>query len=451
MAITSTGIGSGLDVQGLVSQLVSAERSPAETRLTRQESSTRSTLSALGIFKATMSGLQSAAKNLRGTSSGFDAQTVTVSKPELFTATAASGAQAGSFSVEVMQLATASKIASGAYASADAVVGNGTVTIGMGSESFNVTLDDSGNTLSALRDRINAASDNPGVTATLLKESGGTRLILTARETGTANALSLSSAAAVGGASYVSSSVVQTAQDAQVKIDGFTYTGSSNTITDAVDGVTLKLLKAEQGTSANLALTADSSAASTAVQNFVKAYNAVVATLSTYGKYDAASKSAGPLMSDATVRSSMQQLRGVLAGSLGGSGEFQVLSQLGITTQADGTLALDATKFDAAMKKDASAVRTLFGDSSNGFATRIGALLDGVLGSGGRLESGTKALQSRLDDLGDQRDRLDLRMAAVEKRYRAQFTSLDTLLGSMQTTSSYLTQQLGNLPSSSSS
>ncbi|MGQ0528869.1 MAG: flagellar filament capping protein FliD [Panacagrimonas sp.] len=449
MAISSAGIGSGLDVQSLVSQLVASERSPAETRLSRQESSTRSTLSALSIFKSTMAGLQTSVNALKGGASALDKLSVSSSKPELFTATTSSGAAAGSFGVEVLSLATVSKINSDVYGSADAVVGNGTVTISVGAESFDITLDNDGNSLADLRDKINQASDNTGVTASLLNVDGGTRLVLTARETGTANALSLSSSAEIGGAAFINTAVLQTAVDAEIEIDGFTYISGSNTVTAAVDGVSFNLLKAEPGTVGTLNLNVDSKSSSEAVQALVKSYNTIVAVLATYGKYDASSKTAGPLMGDASVRGALSQIRGILSGSSTSGGDFQVLSQLGITTQADGTLKVDSAKLDAAIASDAQGVKSLF-SGSDGFATQLSEVLSGVLGTGGRLEAGTQGLQSRLDNLADQRDRLDLRMAAVERRYRQQFTALDTLLGQLQTTSSYLTQQLSNLPGSNS-
>lgn len=449
MAISSAGIGSGLDVASLVSQLVAAERAPAESRLSRVETSAKTTLSALGIFKAVSASLQSAVDALKGTNSNLGKLATSSSEPELFTATAVSGSVVSRFGVEVIQKAEAAKIATAAYASADAVVGSGTVTLNVGSESFAVTLTDGDNTLADLRDKINAATDNKGVTASILNESGGARLILTSKDTGLDNAVTLSSAAEVGGASYITTSVVQPALDAQIKIDGFDYSSSSNTITDAIEGVTISVLKAEPGTVGNLDIALDSAASSEAVQNLVKSYNTFVAAISQYSRYDATTKTGGPLMGDAMVRTTTQQIRSVL-GSSAGTGDVTLLAQLGITTQADGTLKVDASKLDAAIKANPDGVKNLFG-GTDGFATRLSSVLEGVLGSEGRLQAQTKGLQSRIDDVSDQRDALDLRMAAVERRYRAQFTALDSLLGTLQTTSSYLTQQLENLPGSSSS
>jgi flagellar hook-associated protein 2 len=448
MAITSAGIGSGLDVASLVTQLVAAERAPSENRLDRAESKAKTTLSAIGVFKSAMAGFQSAVSALTGSASGLGKFSATVSKPELFSASATSSASPGSYDVEVIQLARAHKIATSAYASADAVVGSGTVTIGVGSASFAVTLQDGANTLADLRDRINQASDNKGVTATLVNDAGGTRLLLTSREAGTAKSLAVSSALSAGGASFVTTQNVQTALDAEFEIDGFSFTRSSNTISDAVDGVTFTLLKQEPGTMAGLNVTGDSAASTAAVENFVKAWNALSATVSTYSRYDASTQTGGPLMGQSNVRGAMQQLRSVLGGSAGG-GQYDLLVELGISTQADGTLKLDSGKLSAALNADREGVKALFG-GSGGIATKLSDVLDGYLESNGRIDAQTQNLQSRLDDISDQRDALDLRMAAVERRYRTQFTALDTLLGQLQTTSSYLTQQLANLPGANS-
>lgn len=439
-----TSSGGVLDVASLVSQLVSADRAPVENRLNLRESTAKTTLSALGIFKSAMSGFQSAVNALKGSSSGLGKLTAVSSTPTLFTATTGTGAVAGSFGVEVIQLARAGKIATGTYGSADAIVGSGTVTVSAGAESFDVVLTDGDDTLASLRDKINTAADNTGVSATILNETGGARLVLTSRLTGVANTVSLSSAAEVGGAAFVTTSSVQTALDAEVKIDGFAYTSASNTLDKAVDGVTFNLLKAEPGTVGTLDLSLDSGSSSQAVEALVKSYNALVATVATYSKYDASTKIAGPLMGDASVRSAMQQVRSVLGGSATG-GDYSLLAQLGITTQPDGALKLDSGKLSNALRADPDGVKALFA-GTDGYATRLSGLLDGVLGSGGRLEAGTKGLQARLEDISDRRDALDLRMQGLQRRYMAQFTALDSLLGQLSSTSNYLTQQLGNLP-----
>ena len=401
---TSAGV---LDVSSLVSQLVSAERTPVENRLNLRESAARTSLSALGIFKSAMSSFQSAVSALKGANSSLGKLSAASSTPTLFTASTATGAVAGSFGVEVLQLARAGKIATGTYASADAVVGSGTVTLTAGTLTFDVTLTDGDNTLAALRDKINNAATNTGIGAAILNENGGSRLVLTSRETGVAKAVTLSSASVADGTAFITTSSVQAALDAEVKIDGFAYTSASNTIDKAISGVTINLLKAETGTVGTLSLSQDASSSTAAVEAMVKSYNALVATVSTYSKYDASTRIAGPLMGDASVRTAMQQIRGVLGSAVEG-GDITLMAQLGITTQADGSLKLDSSKLSAALSSNANGVKALFGGSS-GYATRLSTVLDGVLGAEGSLAAGTKGIQARLDDISDRRDTLDLR------------------------------------------
>lgn len=447
MSISSAGIGSGLDVNSLVAQLVSAERSPADNRLTSSEQATKTSISALGAFKSVLSSLQAAVNALKGSGSALGTMSVTSSEKDLFTATATSSAVAGSFRVEVIDVATAGKIATTPYASAGAAVGAGTVTLHVGADAFSIATSAS-DTLSSLRDKINAATDNKGVTATILTETGGARLVLTSKTTGLAKSVTLTSDDGLG-ASFVTTSVVDVAKDAHVKVDGFDVYNGTNTITSAISGVTLNLLDAEPGTVGTLSLSLDGAASATTVGAFVKAYNQYMSTVGSMTKYDPASKTGGPLMGDATVRMSQMRIRSIL-GSQAGSGTYTMLSQLGITTQDDGTLALDTTKLNEALAKDPDGVKALFG-GTDGVATRLATIMDGVLGTDGQLAAKNKSLQSTLDDISDQRDALNLRMQAVQRRYLAQFTALDTMMSQMQTTSSYLTQQLANLPGASGS
>ena len=442
MAISSAGIGSGLDVASLVAQLVSAERAPQDARLSATKSKVNVTLSALGTFKGGLSALQGAVDALRGSGGAIGKLTTAVSSEGSFTASASGNAVPGRYEIEVLSLATAHKVASTPFAGgAASVVGSGTVTIGVGTDSFQVTLADGANTLADLRNAINTAPDNAGVNATLLTEDGGTRLVLTSRTAGTAEALTVTTA-------LFATADVQAASDAQIEIDGFTYTGNSNSITGALDGVTLNLAKAEIGKVVTLDIANDQAAANEAIQNLVRAYNAVVGVVKKHASYDAATQTGGALMGDIAVRSAMQQIRSVLGGE-NGAGSITMLSQLGVKTATDGTLSVDSSKLGTALSNNSEAVRALFA-GSDGIGEKLSAVLDGYLGTDGRLGAQTERLQSRLTAITDQTEALDRRMALVEARYRKQFTALDSLLGQLQSTSNYLSQQLANLPGSSS-
>jgi flagellar hook-associated protein 2 len=442
MAAITTSVGT-LDVTSLVTQLVSAERGPQDARLNAVKSRINVTLSAIGTFKGGLSALQSAVEALKGSGSAIGKLSTSVSKDGYFTASASGAAVAGRYEVEVLSLAKAHKVASDPFVGgASSVVGDGTVTIDVGGDDFVVTLASPNNTLADLRNAINAAQDNTGVSATLLTEDGGTRLVLTSATAGTAHQISVTT-------TLFATAQAQPASNAQIKIDDFTHTGSSNTITGALDGVTLDLTKAEPGTKITLDVSADRAGAAAAIQEMVRAYNAVVGVVKKHGSYDATTKTGGPLMGDIGVRSAMQQIRSILGGEHG-QGAYSLLSQLGIRTQTDGTLSVDAAKLDAALVKDPDAVRELFSGTDR-VAEKLSKVLDGFLDSDGRITAQTDRLQKRLDLIADQTEALDRRMELMRVRYMKQFTALDTLLGQMQGTSNYLAQQLASLPGASSS
>lgn len=441
-SITSAGIGSGLDVASLVSQLVSAERAPAQTRIDSAQSKINVQLSALGAFKSALADLQTKTKALM--SGGvLGALKATSSNTEVFTATATSRATAGSYDVEVVSLALAHKVVSDPFVDGpDTVLGTGSIDIEVGGASFTVTLDDSANTLADLRSRINAATDNTGVSAALVTEENGTRLLLTSKETGTEHEIVVTG-------SLLGFTEKQAAADAHVRIEGYDHYAQSNAVSGAIDGVTINLLKADLGQTYTLNLAPDKDAVSKAISAFVTSYNAVVTLSGSLTRYDAEKEQASALTGDPIVRGVMQSLRGTL-GTTVDTASFSFLSQLGITTKTDGTLTLDSAKLAEALAGDRASVEALFAGET-GYATRLAAILDGVVGGDGQVEAKTEALQARLDALDKQEDALDLRMERLQERYRAQFTALDTLISQMSTTSSFLSQQLANLPNLNSS
>lgn len=448
-SITSTGLGSGLDINSLVSQLVAAERQAPAARLTTAQEKAQTQLSALGTFRSALSSLQDAAKALRD--GGTTALKASVSETGYTTVTAGSGAAAGSYRLEVVQLAKAHKLASGTFASAETNVGEGSLTIGVGSQSFSVTLDSDHSTLAGIRDAINSASDNKGVRASLLNTSTGVRLTLTSTQTGADGALTVSHGlgeTALDGLVYPGVgglAEVDPAQNAKIRLDGYDFESSDNVFADAVEGLTITATKAEPGKEMTLDVSADTSAAKTAVETFVSRYNALNATIATLARYNATTSDAGPLLGDAMLRGFSQQVREALGSEVAGAGSYARLSQIGVSFSTDGSLKVDSTKLSAAVEGDISAVSTLLG--KDGIGGQIYTLADPYLASDGRIQSRQDSAQERIDDIEKQRDALDLRMEKVKARYQAQFVALDSLISKLNTTSSYLTQQLANLPS----
>lgn len=442
-SISSPGIGSGLDVNAIVSQLVAAERAGPDAQIASQRSAAQTQISALGALRSALSSLQTAAQSLipgnsqASTASRLGALSATSSNTDLFSATANSNAVAGNYNVEVLALASANKIATSTYTNSLSVVGNGDVTLTSGGRSFTVSLSNGQNTLADLRNKINSASDNTGVGATIVTDSNGARLLLTAQSTGLSNAVSVST-------SLFTTSTVQAASDARINVDGFSITSATNQVSGAVDGITFNLAKAQPGTTAQLSVAVDQSSSVSAVQTFVNSYNSVVRFINAQTAYNAGTKQAGTLLGDAAARSASQQLRSIVGGSVSGNGTFTTLSQIGVTTNVDGTLQFDSASLNTALNNDPNAVQRLFG-GPQGVATRLDSAIDTLTDTSGAISAETDGLNARLTDLGKSQDSLNRRISDFEARQRAQFTALDTLLGQLNSTSTYLTQQLARL------
>lgn len=441
-------IGSGLDIQGLVSQLVAAERAPLEQRLARTESSARAQLSSLGNISNVLSQLKA---NLAGftSSSGFGARTVNLSTKDFVSATASAGAQQGSYDIEVVQLAAAGKLSSAAQASADAALGSGSLTLNVGGDDFTVNAGGGPITLSGLRDAINAASDNTGVNATLVTADDGVRLVLTGRETGAAKALSISGSgdlAAFGSAFTVNAS----AQDARVRIDGNLASSSTNVFASAIAGVSFTAVKSAAvvaDTRTTLTVGRDDGAARKQVEGFVTAVNTVLSTVKVATLFNPTTGVSSPLTGDALPRSLVSQLRNAVGTPVAGQPSgFESLNAIGVTFQADGSLKLDSARFDAAVNANPEAVAKLFsGDGSTG--QRISNLVDSLTGTNGAITSRNKSINDRLKSVETQRDSLNLRMERVQATYLAQFTAMEKIVTQLQGTSSFLANQLAQLPS----
>ena len=452
--IQASGVGSGLDINSLVSQLVSAENASRSAPLLRREAAATTKISALGTLKGALGAFKGALTPLRNLDV-FSARKATPEDATRFTATASSAAAAGSYDVEVINLASAHRLASGPYVGgASTAIGYGSLTITVGEDSFDVEIPQDANTLEDIRDAINDSSDNTGVQATLLNGTQGTRLILTSRQTGAEHAITIVSSGGDGGLAALNYDPNGTmnlqemdlARAALVNISGFPVSSSTNTIDEAIEGVTINLLKAEEDAEFTLTVSFDTASVTTRIQNFVTEYNNMQAQLTKLGAYDAASKTGGPLLGDAMLRDVQQDIRRGLTSPVAGiDGDFNALANIGITTTATGTLELDTAKLNKALSADPDAVAHLFG-SEDGVAARLYAQVEARLASNSDLDTRNTTLKRQLDDVSRDKEALALRMEQIEARYRRQFTALDSLLSQLQTTSSYLAQQLANVP-----
>ena len=673
--ITATGIGSGLDIEGLVSQLVAAERTPTETRLANREVSLTAELSAFGVFKSSLSSFQNSLSDLNRLST-FGQRTASSGDSDIIDVSADGGAAESSYDLTVTQLAKAHSLASGSFSSVDDLVGEGTLTIRFGTtdytppdpgpESYNqftvnpergaatITIDGSNNTLDGVRQAINEA--DIGVAAVIVNDGSGYRLLLSSEQTGESNSLEiavtdsgdgndtdatgLSALAFKAGATNLEQTVV--AQDALFSVNGLAITSADNSTEDVIDGVDITLKELTGATPVTVSISEDRASVKQAITGFVNAYNGFVQTAANLTAYDPETGTAAALQGDFSARSIANQLRQTVVNAVEGfSGPFSSLSEIGITTQTDGTLEIDAARIDEALENDFDRMVGLFAavgfpsdsgvdflssteetavtshalnisqlatrgqllgaaagfpldidadndeftinvdgissesisltlgtyasgsdlaaemqaringdatlseagmrvaveysggrfsitseqygsvsrveitaidtnttaelglsvasgttgldvagtlggvaatgtgqfltgaagspagglqllidggatgdrgvvDFSRGIAFALNALIDNYLDTDGILESRTDGIQDRIDDITDSREALNLRMEALELRYRNQFNTLDTLLSQLQTTSTFLTQQLASLPEAGS-
>lgn len=462
MAIASAlGIGSGMDIGGIVRQLVEADGRPAFNTIERKESEANDRLSALGRLKSSLSDFRLATGKLKELGV-FSKHQATSSNEDILTATAGLGAATGSYSLEVQQLAKAHKLTSGGYSGYSDVVGSGTLTLSVAGNSFSVALDATNNTLEGVRDAINKAGDNTGVNASIINVDdglGGTvsKLVLTAQETGTANTITVTAAedAAVPGLSNLvydpaGSGVANLdqqveAKDSKILVDGQLATRSSNSVSDVIQGVTLDLKTAEIGTTFNLDINLDEESIKTVTQGFVSAYNGLMSVMKDLGRYDPESKEAGALVGDSTLRSVQTQVRQAVGDSVSSAtSDYNSLAMIGITIDRSGVMALNSADFSEALQNNLNAVSDVF-SSSDGVAARLDTRLDQYLDSGGTFDLKTKSLNNQISSYSEERDTVQLRLDNLERTLMKQFIAMDVAVGQFQSTGSYLAQQLANL------
>ncbi len=469
--LTSPGIGSGLDVSSIVSQLVAAEGQPTLVRLANKEAGFQSSLSALGSLKSALSGFRDVLTPLTDIDV-FRSRQVTSGDEEFFTATVNTSASPGTYDIEVERLAQAQQLTSSAFVWDDPgtteddpdsafPVGHGNLVIEIGDDGesvMNVAIFEEANTLADIRDAINQADDNPGIVASIVNGDDGARLVLTSTQVGVDKTLTISSNGGDGGLKLFDYDPVgggadltetQAAQDALIRIDGNEVTRDSNTVAGAIDGVVIDLQKAEVGVENTLTVAFDNAAAKEKIQGFVDGYNEMVEALAALGSYDPDTQAAGALQGDSTLRQVQASIRQELQGSLDDFfAEFRTLASIGITTDLEGRLEIDDAKLDEALGANFDAVGRLF-SNDEGLATRVDDILEPYLGTGGLIETRTDTLENQIEEIEDERVALEERLLKVEERYLAQFTALDTLISELNNTSAFLAQQLATLPTPS--
>lgn len=452
-SIVTSGVGSGLDVAGLVQKLVEAEGAPKTARLNQKEAKTQAKLSALGTLRAALAKFQDTVSTLKSIDK-FQGRQVSLSSQDFLAATSDSTAVPGSYDVEVQQLASAQKLQSGPYATTATVVGTGNLRIVTGGQTFDITIDDTNKTLAGIANAINASAAGAKVVATVITGASEARLTITARNSGAANAMTITQSGGDGGLAGLtyppagSTTQMKGALDARVLVDGVLATSATNAISGAIAGVTLNVEAGNaSGETTTVTVDYDRTAARKAVGEFVNSYNSIVDAIKSVASFDVKTKQGGPLFGDAGVSNIVDQLRREITSVVPGLGaSTDMLAKIGISGDFGGKLALNSTQLDAAFDGNFDAIGQLFATDKVGVAVKIGGLLDQYLGTSGLFDDRTDSLNASIKDIGDQRTALTDRLTALQARYTKQFNALDTLLAKLQSTSNYLTQQLGNLP-----
>lgn len=409
--VSSTGA-SGLPIDSLVTAQMQAEQQPI-TDIQTKISSYNTKLSAYSTLKSGLSTFQTAVDKL-ATAAKFNAQSVTASDATSISATANGTAVLGNYSVSVTQLATSQKLASPAYSSATDIVGTGKLTISFGTtgtapasftanaDKTDITIDitSSNNTLAGIRDAINAK--NASVSASIVNDGSGNRLVITSKDTGEVNSLKISVAdddgnnTDTGGLSALaydplasSNNMTQmtAAKNALLTVDGMSISKASNTVSDVIQGVTLTL-KTVTSASNTLSVGTDTDTIQASVQSFVDAYNALNTSMRNLTKFvSAGSTSNGALLGDSTARNIMVKLKSMLSASSPTATTYKTLSDIGVSMGSDGSLSLDSTKLQKAITNNVGDVAKLFSPSATSTDPQVT-----FLGSKDDTASGTYAV-----------------------------------------------------------
>lgn len=463
MATTVSGVGSGIDISSIVTSLVNAQKTPKQSQITSQQSTANTQLSAIGTLQSALETFQSVTDALND-SSKFAGLAATSSNTDAVTAKLSDGATAGTYDINVTSLATSSKVAS-QYVSSSTSFGAGSLSITQGKNTFNVSIS-AGASLSSIRDSINSQLKNNGITANIITDSTGSRLVLSSSVTGTGSDISVAtsgdsslSVLNIDGAGTKASAtsggyVSAPAANAVYTVDGLSMSSSTNTISAAVSGVQFTLLAAGES---KVTVAANTDGLKSSIQSFVNGYNALVSTINsltkvttTTGSDGTTTTSAAALSSDAMTRTILSSLRNQLVGSSTNGGTIKLLSQMGISTQTDGTLSIDDTKLTAAVDNNYASVE--------GFFTGTGGLLDRVSKSvatytqtNGLLDQRQSNLQQTLTDLATQQTALNDRMDKLTTTLMAKYTAMDSLVAQLNATSSSVLTTLNALNNKNSS
>lgn len=470
-----TGLGSGLDIDALVEATVNAEKAPKQGQIDRLTAKTETSLSAIGTLKAAMEAFEASLAALSSKSTSFEGLAAASSSETAATVTAGSGAVAGTYNLEVEKLATASKVASKSLSTTTFATG-GKLSIDVGDNAtYSISVAD-GSSLTQIRDAINTQlSDSAGISANIITDSTGSRLVLSSETTGTGTDLYVTGS---GGLSDLNINVAaQTDEDgnpvkdangnvtfthslqsqagtaagyitesgnASYKLDGLTLSSSTNTLT-SVSGLTIKLTGEGKST---LSVAANTDGITSSIETFVTAYNTLMTVTNALTRVtpsaDGSTTEAGALVGDATMRSMLGSIRNALVEPSTTSGNLSILAQLGVSTNKDGTLKIDEDALAAGLDANYDSVKSFF-TGDDGLISRLGNVTSAYTTSGGILEVKEDALKGTLENLDDQQDKLDRRIETLQASMYSKYNTMDALVAQLNATSSSILATLNAL------
>ncbi|MCE8040552.1 flagellar filament capping protein FliD [Halomonas daqingensis] len=441
-SISALGVGSGLDLTGLLDQLRAAERQKLQP-ITAQRTQEQAKISAFGRLQSALNKFQDATAKLNDPKlyQGLKTQV----RGDGMTASAGATATPGNYEVEVLHTARAGSVATTRVTdSSEALAGpNASLELSFGDGSTRTVTFDEGATLVDMRNAINADAD-AGVNAAIIFDGQGHRLVLSSRESGVDAGVTGVSFAGLAdpGALAEDTAARQAGRDAELKINGITITSATNRVEGAIQGVTLELTADSAGKTLGVTVQRDTDSLKEAVKSFVSAYNEMKSTIGRMTAAGSDATSAGELVGDRVVRSLESRLSRDLTNLVPG-GDITMMSQLGISLRPNGRLELDESKLDDAIATNQQAVADFFaGDSKEaGLAGRLGDSMKRYLGDGGLIKSSITSSETRIDSLKARFERMETSIERSIERYRKQFSQLDMMMAQMNSMSAYLSQQ----------
>lgn len=444
--ITFGGLATGLNTQAIIDGLVGIERRPI-TLLKNQQSALQNKITLYQSLSSKLGALKTAVTKLSSANDFFVKQAKS-SNENVLVATASANAGVGAHNISVNDLARATTLGSAAFDDTSVTtVGTGTLAVTVGTTPVNIPVDSSNNTLEGLRNAIN--DSGAAVTASIITVTAGAtpryRLVVSGKNTGLIHAVTIDVSGLTQGAGEQAPgfTTTQAAKDAALLVDGITVARATNVVSDVITGVTLDLKNLSNG-EIQVTVNNDNEAIKKQFDEFVAAYNDVLAFINDKTKYDSATKTGGPLLGDASLRSLKRSLQTMITAPVAGAPA--ILADIGVASQRDGTLSVNSAKFAEALETQLAGVGNLFLDADNGLAAKITTFADAANRIGdGILSLRIGGAQDQIKRIGDQIARKEDALIRLQDDLTRRFTVLETLVSKLNTQSAFLTQQLAGL------